>query len=479
MKEYLRVVIAMLSSLPAAEATELLVAEFLSYFPASTDIKEQQQTTAQDYEAFSFPSGDHGLYFASKPSIAAWSAANHIMCLSVDIFSFLNISDDDEGPPILPQSLTTYEIPESIPATVNARGLNEEIVTSPVPLTPYELSSNNLTNKYMKTESNKSKSSMSSPQELLAQEQINNFAPRSSSPPSSSSSSFPGANKVGTTLKEAASPSKIVKKFGERQKKSKRAQGLANLGQTTDEVCPEPLTIVSSNTLPVVTVDAVPPSTPVVEDQKVTIIQSMCKAATAKDLSASEALFVKQVGDGALFMDFQAFSKIVGGSLQMDERMLCSFNIPTHLFASSQAACEEYFKVLRPSRDRKWKPNTPAEEIRQRIIQVLLHLSCEELVREIEEKESSGILVIPDRKKRNNRTIAHDWILKATYGDQNPKEVRKHISEECRWGDRWWRLASRDGLGILLLASKFLAKYMYYPLPPFLTWFSKPCSSLE
>ena len=127
-----------------------------------------------------------------------------------------------------------------------------------------------------------------------------------------------------------------------------------------------------------------------------------------------------------------------------------------------------YYKVLRPSRDGKLKPITPAEEIRKRIIQVLLHLSYERLVSEITETEARGLLVITDRKKRSNRTIARDWILEAAYGDQNTKEVRKHISEECRWGDRWWRLASRDGLGILLLASKVLAKYMYYSFPSLL-----------
>ncbi|KAL5335646.1 hypothetical protein BJX70DRAFT_390562 [Aspergillus crustosus] len=325
----------MFSSLTAAEATELLEAEFLSYFRASTEIKEQQQTMTQEYdETFSVPGGDDGI------------------------------------------------------------------------------------------------------------------------------------NNTGVTLKEAARPSKTAKKIRKRQKKFKRALRLANLGLATDEVRPEfqPEAIISSNALPIVADDSVPPSTPAIEDQKVTTIQSMCKVATGEDLSASEALIVKEVGDGTLFREFAEFSKTVGGSLQMNEQMLCSFYIPTHPCTSSQAACGEYLKVLRPSRDCKWKPNTSAEEIHQRIIQVLLHLSCEKLVMEIEEKEASGLLVIPNRRKRNNRTIAHDWILEAAYGDRNTKELRKQILEECRWGDRWRRPASRVGLGILLLASKFLAKYI------------KPCS---
>lgn len=50
-----------------------------------------------------------------------------------------------------------------------------------------------------------------------------------------------------------------------------------------------------------------------------------------------------------------------------------------------------YYKVLRPSRDGKLKPITPAEEIRKRIIQVLLHLSYERLVSEITETEQGSV----------------------------------------------------------------------------------------
>lgn len=85
-----------------------------------------------------------------------------------------------------------------------------------------------------------------------------------------------------------------------------------------------------------------------IEAQKVTMIQSMCKAATGEDLSVAEALVVKSIGDSTLCMDSAEFLRAVGKSLQTNERMLCSLQIPANSFASWQAACVDTIRSYGP-----------------------------------------------------------------------------------------------------------------------------------
>ena len=35
------------------------------------------------------------------------------------------------------------------------------------------------------------------------------------------------------------------------------------------------------------------------------------------------------------------------------------------------------------------------------------------------------------------------------------------LSDQCRWGERWWTVATCMGLGVILLASEDLANQMY------------------
>jgi hypothetical protein len=98
------------------------------------------------------------------------------------------------------------------------------------------------------------------------------------------------------------------------------------------------------------------------------------------------------------------------------------------------------------------------------MVQVLFYLTFEDFAREIGLREQDGSLSI-NRQGRTIRTVAGDWVLQAAYGDVDTKAARKHIADECRWGHRWWKVASYDGLGLLLLASDGLAKYMYLIFP--------------
>lgn len=184
----------------------------------------------------------------------------------------------------------------------------------------------------------------------------------------------------------------------------------------------------------------------------------MYKASVGKSLGASQALSVKTAGASSISMRFSEFINVLN-SLRIDSCNEYTFRIPAYSFKSLREASVVYYKVLWPEKNVKWKPKSLADFIRQRIVQVLLHLTYQDFVSEISEREEDGSLSI-DRQGRQIQAVAHDWILQDAYGCTDTKEIRKCISEECRWGDRWWKIASNTGLGVLLLASDHLAKHI-------------------
>ena len=128
-------------------------------------------------------------------------------------------------------------------------------------------------------------------------------------------------------------------------------------------------------------------------------------------------------------------------------------------FVSSRAACVAYYKVLlAPKSDQL----SPADNISCRITQIWLHLFFEDFVGELKEGEKDGSLLL-FRNKRQISTIARDFILTDIYGDDFlPRQKdRSALHNETRWGDRWWRIASCNGLGVLLFVNGDLADNMY------------------
>ncbi|EFW15469.1 hypothetical protein D8B26_007997 [Coccidioides posadasii str. Silveira] len=130
--------------------------------------------------------------------------------------------------------------------------------------------------------------------------------------------------------------------------------------------------------------------------------------------------------------------------------------LPEIRLSSLQATCAEYFKALRAKTD----TDTFEDNIRHRASQVLLFLCFEAFVRELQEKERSGTLVVK-RANRSMSTIARDLIMEAIYPNEykgsRKKFYRDALSNHTRYGSRWWRVGSCCGLGALLVCSDDIA----------------------
>ncbi|KAL5335648.1 hypothetical protein BJX70DRAFT_312854 [Aspergillus crustosus] len=269
------------------------------------------------------------------------------------------------------------------------------------------------------------------------------------------------------SLKQTAAPSRVEKKTTQRKRPAKMALAPVGLSSAGNQSPRNVLgSILDRNLLRKAPCAS---AISVTDGETVTLIQSMYKACVGKSLSASQALSVKTAGTSPVSLGFAEFINAVS-SLRINDCNQSTFQIPAYSFKSLREASVAYYKVLWPGENIKWKPESPADFIRQRIVQVLLHLTYQDFVSEISEREKDGSLAI-DRQGRPIQAVAHDWILQDAYGCMDTKGLRKYISEECRWGDRWWRIASNAGLGVLLLASDQLAKHVYI----YLLWNRETC----
>ena len=199
---------------------------------------------------------------------------------------------------------------------------------------------------------------------------------------------------------------------------------------------------------------------PTVDDRVTTLIRSF-KAATGKSLTISQAEDVKDACDKQFIPDdlLEFLSVDLGWrNLNRNWDQHPPEIIPPE-FVSSRAACVAYYRaLLAPKRDQI----SAADNIRCRITQIWLHLFFEDFVRELTEGEKDGSLVLP-RNKRQISTVARDFILNDIYGDgfKPQQKHRSALHSETRWGDRWWRVASCNGLGALLFVSEDMADNMY------------------
>ena len=193
-----------------------------------------------------------------------------------------------------------------------------------------------------------------------------------------------------------------------------------------------------------------------------TILIRSLKAATGESLTVSQAEDVKKTCDKQFVPDnLLEFLTVDLGGGNLNEHLDQHPPPPeiTPEFASSRAACVAYYKeLLAPKSDQL----SPADNISCRMTQIWLHLFFEDFVRELKEGEKDGSLLFV-RNKRQISTVARDFILTDIYGDdfQPRQKDRSALHNETRWGDRWWRIASCNGLGVLLFVNGDLADNMY------------------
>ena len=199
---------------------------------------------------------------------------------------------------------------------------------------------------------------------------------------------------------------------------------------------------------------------PTVDNQVTTLIRSF-KAVTGKSLTISQAEDIKDACDKQFIPDdlLEFLSVDLGWRNSNRNWDQHPPEIIPPEFVSSRAACVAYYRaLLAPKRDQI----SAADNIRCRITQIWLHLFFEDFVRELTEGEKDGSLVLP-QNKRQISTIARDFILNNIYRD-GFKPQQKHQSalhSETHWGDHWWRVASCNGLGVLLFISGDMADNMY------------------
>lgn len=112
-------------------------------------------------------------------------------------------------------------------------------------------------------------------------------------------------------------------------------------------------------------------------------------------------------------------------------------------------------------------------EVRRRLTQVWLYRHFEMYVNQLQSAEHDGSVMIA-RRGRSISTIARDNILAFILSPpRSPRKIdRDALSDQCRWGGRWWRIASVLGFGVLLLPSEKLACQMFVlDVPgPYLAW---------
>lgn len=135
-----------------------------------------------------------------------------------------------------------------------------------------------------------------------------------------------------------------------------------------------------------------------------------------------------------------------------------ALGIPLPNFESNKAAYVAYFKALEFGFGVKNNSDSHSYALFRRIIKVWLHLFFQQYVQELEREEAAGAVI--ERNKRQITTVARDSILAEIYGSQYTGQQRyrnKHLDHE-RWGHRWWRITSCNGIGVVLLASKGFAE---------------------
>lgn len=188
-------------------------------------------------------------------------------------------------------------------------------------------------------------------------------------------------------------------------------------------------------------------------------IQTICQIATGETMSAKQARDVEDCGD-SLITIIRSDGPIASFKSLLLNRHL--HTLPRVDLTSSLAACVSYLRYLNSLTCSVSK----SDDMNRRLAQIWIHIHFENHVNDLKESEKNGLPL--NRQRRAIPTIARDSILQAFHGNQfvPQKTDRDYLSDQCRWGERWWKAATCMGLGVILLASEDLANQMYAHLCP-------------
>ncbi|PKX96273.1 uncharacterized protein P174DRAFT_427842 [Aspergillus novofumigatus IBT 16806] len=143
---------------------------------------------------------------------------------------------------------------------------------------------------------------------------------RSCSPSSSST------NNVGISLKGASAPSKVEKKIPKKSRAVLKASKKANLGLVGIRIPSNSLEIMLDLNLPTLAIGA---ATPVficgIEEEAITLIQSMYKTTVGKPLDAAHTQMVKTAASSCLCIGVAEFTKSIMDSLKINKSKEFSF----------------------------------------------------------------------------------------------------------------------------------------------------------
>ena len=199
--------------------------------------------------------------------------------------------------------------------------------------------------------------------------------------------------------------------------------------------------------------------------QALAMIQSAYSTGTNNTLTDLQMEKVIEVANSALVLDHKSvvelFTVNTSSWLLNESKGRHALGIPLPSFESNKAACVTYYKALEFGFGPKKDANSLPYLLSRRVMQIWQHLFFDKYVEDLKREEAAGSVI--ERNGRQLKTVARDSILADVYGSEYRQQQRyraKHQEHE-RWGHRWWRIASCDGTGVVLLASKELAENMY------------------
>ncbi|KAJ5178970.1 hypothetical protein N7492_002180 [Penicillium capsulatum] len=201
----------------------------------------------------------------------------------------------------------------------------------------------------------------------------------------------------------------------------------------------------------------IPDSTWAQADEHIDSIQTLCKAVTGQTLSQKQAREIKDCGD-ELVTNIQSNHSIASlKSLLVNCQLHALPNFGSHDLKTSLTACVAYLSYLSSIDFSASK----AKNLNRRLAQIWIHIHFENHINDLKESEENGFPL--NRQGRTISTIARDSVLMAFHGCPfvPQKASRDFLSDQCRWGERWWKVATCMGLGVVLLASEALANQMY------------------
>ena len=191
--------------------------------------------------------------------------------------------------------------------------------------------------------------------------------------------------------------------------------------------------------------------------QYIDCIQKICQIVTGETLSQKQARDVEACC-GGLVTDLRTKGSIAASkNLSVNFQPHALPNLDSYDSKSSLTACVAYLRYLNSVASSNLEPG----DVHRRLAQIWIHIHFENHVNDLDRSETNGLPL--NRRGRAISTIARDSILQATYGSQfiPQKADRDFLSDQCRWGERWWKVASCIGLGVVLLASEASANSLY------------------